>query len=45
VKEGDVKEDKRLAQRLDPQNKLTTEERQEILDIVNTDEFAELPLS
>lgn len=41
MKAGVVKEDKRpLAQLLDPQNKLTIEERQEILDIVNTDECA-----
>lgn len=46
IKEGDVKEDQRpLAERPEPKNKLTSEERQEIINIVNTDEYADLPPS
>ncbi len=46
IKEGDVKENQRpLAERPEPKNKLTLEERQEIINIVNTDEYADLPPS
>lgn len=46
IKEGNVKEDQRpLAERPEPKNKLTLEERQEIINIVNTDEYADLPPS
>lgn len=44
VSEGGVKEDGRpLANRPEPKNKLTKEEKQEILEVVNRAEFANLP--
>lgn len=46
VAEGGVKEDQRpLAKRPEPKTKLTPEERQEIIEVVKTEEFTNLPPS
>lgn len=46
VSEGGVKEDGRpLANRPEPKNKLTNEEKEEILEVVKKEEFANLPPS
>lgn len=46
VSAGDVKEDQRPhAQRPTPKNKLTEEERQDVLEIVKKEEFVDLPPS
>lgn len=46
VSEGGVKEDQRpLVTRPEPKNKLTDEEKEEILEIVNKEEFSDLPPS
>jgi putative transposase len=44
VSQGGIKEDQRpTASRPEPKNKLTTEEKQEILEVVKKEEFADLP--
>ncbi|EKN68629.1 helix-turn-helix domain-containing protein [Schinkia azotoformans] len=44
VSEGGIKEDQRpIASRPEPKNKLTKEEKQEILEVVKKEEFADLP--
>jgi transposase InsO family protein len=44
--DGVISEDKRLsAHRPEPKNKLSTKERQQVIDICNDDEFASLPPS
>jgi putative transposase len=44
VSEGGIKEDQRpLAPRPEPKNKLTKEEKQEILEVVKKEEFTDLP--
>ncbi|MDQ0216641.1 transposase [Oikeobacillus pervagus] len=44
VAEGGIKEDQRpLAQRPETKNKLTQREREEILEVVKKEEFADLP--
>ena len=46
TKEGQVKEDQRpIIDRPTPKNKLTQEEREEIIETVNTPEYADLPPS
>ena len=46
VSEGGIKEDQRpLVARPEPKNKLTIEEKQEILEVVKKEEFADLPPS
>lgn len=46
VSEGGIKEDQRpLAVRPEPKNKLTKEERQEMIEVVKKEEFANLPPS
>jgi len=44
VSEGGIKEDQRpIAPRPEPKNKLTKEEKEEILEVVKKEEFADLP--
>lgn len=46
VSEGDVKEDQRpLAKRPEPKNKLTVEEKEKMVEIVKKEEFVDLPPS
>lgn len=46
ISQGEVKKDQRpLALRPEPRNKLTTEERQKMLEIVKEEKFADLPPS
>lgn len=46
TKDGEVKEDQRpIVARPTPKNKLTQEERKEIIETINTPEFADLPPS